>query len=144
MKEEQKEKRELKKAIKLKANKKKHKQPLEGAQRLKRGVSYSVIVLYSDTRDNAVSSGEKTTVGAQRLKRGISYSVIILQLFNVFILGDTRDNTVSSGEQTTIGAQRLKRGISYSVIILQLFNISVLGATKDNTVSSMEYKPRQK
>ena len=59
---------------------------------------FNVFVL-SDTRDNTVSSGEKTTVGAQRLKRGISYSVIVLQLFIVFVLGDTRDNTVSSGEK---------------------------------------------
>ena len=48
LKEDQKEKRELKKATKLKDKQEKHKQPPEGAQRLKRGVSYSVIVLYSD------------------------------------------------------------------------------------------------
>ena len=116
MKEDQKEKRELKKAIKLKDKQEKHKQPPEGAQRIKRGISYSVIVLYSDTRDNTVSSGEQTIIGAQRLKRGISYSVIILQLFNVFVLGDTRDNTVSSGEKTTIGTQILKIGIKYNKI----------------------------
>ena len=62
-----------------------------GAQRLKRGISYSVIVLQlfnvfvlGAKRDNRVSSGEKTTIGAQKLKRGISYSVIVLQ-YSIFL-----------------------------------------------------------
>ena len=54
-----------------------------GAQRLKRGISYSVIILQlfnvfvlGDTRYNAVSSGEKTSVGTHILKIGIKYNTI--------------------------------------------------------------------
>ena len=54
-----------------------------GAQRLKRGISYSVIIsqlfnisVLGAKRDSTVSSGEKTTVGAQILNIGSKYNTI--------------------------------------------------------------------